>query len=144
MLLKTLVTGGAGFIGSNIAKELVSNGAEVVVLDDLSSGYRINIDGHPGIRLVEKDIRDAAAVDAAMAGVDAVFHLAASVGNKRSIDHPVNDAEINVIGTLRVLEAARKAGVQKVVMSSSAGIFGELKTLPIREDHPVEIGRAHV
>ena len=138
MLLKTLVTGGAGFIGSNIAKELVSNGAEVVVLDDLSSGYRINIDGHPGIRLVEKDIRDAAAVDAAMAGVDAVFHLAASVGNKRSIDQPVNDAEINVIGTLRVLEAARKAGVRKVVISSSAGIFGELKTLPIREDHPAE------
>src|ERR1039457_1001942 len=138
MLLKTLVTGGAGFIGSTLAKELAANGVEVVVLDSLSSGYRINIDGHPGIRLVEKDIRDAAAVDAAMDGVDAVFHLAASVGNKRSIDQPVNDAEINVIGTLRVLEAARKAGVRKVVISSSAGIFGELKTLPIREDHPAE------
>jgi nucleoside-diphosphate-sugar epimerase len=67
-----------------------------------------------------------------------VFHLAASVGNKRSIDHPVLDAEINVIGTLLVLEGARKAGVRKIVASSSAGIFGELKTLPIREDHPVE------
>src|ERR1017187_4485266 len=136
--MKALVTGGAGFIGSTISKELALNGADVVVLDNLSSGYRINLGGHPGIRLIERDIRDPVAVDAAMDGVDAVFHLAASVGNKRSIDQPVNDAEINVIGTLRVLEAARKAGVQKVVMSSSAGIFGELKTLPIREDHPVE------
>lgn len=136
--MKALITGGAGFIGSSIAKELVCKGGEVVVLDDLSSGYRVNIDGHPGVRLVERDVRDGAAVEAAVAGVDAVFHLAASVGNKRSIDQPVNDAEINVIGTLRVLEAARKAGVRKVVMSSSAGIFGELKTLPIREDHPAE------
>jgi nucleoside-diphosphate-sugar epimerase len=136
--MRALITGGAGFIGSTLAKELASNGAEVVVLDNLSSGYRININGQPRVRLVENDVRDAAAVDAAVAGVDAVFHLAASVGNKRSIDQPVNDAEINVIGTLRVLEAARKAGVRKVVMSSSAGIFGELKTLPIREDHPAE------
>jgi UDP-glucose 4-epimerase len=67
-----------------------------------------------------------------------VFHLAASVGNKRSIDHPIDDAETNVIGTLRVLEAARGAGVRKIVVSSSAGIFGELKTLPIREEHPLE------
>ena len=138
MLLKALITGGAGFIGSTIAKELASNGAEVVVLDNLSSGYRTNINGQPGVRLLEKDVRDAAAVDAAATGVDVIFHLAASVGNKRSIDHPVDDADINVIGTLRVLEAARKAGVRKVVMSSSAGIFGELKTLPIREDHPAE------
>jgi len=136
--MRALVTGGAGFIGSTIAKELASNGGEVVVLDNLSSGYRINLNGQPGVRLVEKDVRDAAAVDAAVAGADAVFHLAASVGNKRSIDQPVNDAEINVIGTLRVLEAARKAGVRKVVLSSSAGIFGQLKTLPIREDHPAE------
>lgn len=136
--MRAFVTGGAGFIGSTIAKELALNGADVVVLDNLSSGYRININGNPGIRLVEEDIRDSGAVDAAVAGVDAVFHLAASVGNKRSIDQPVNDAEINVIGTLRVLEAARKAGVRKVVISSSAGIYGQLKTLPIREDHPAE------
>ena len=67
-----------------------------------------------------------------------VFHLAASVGNKRSIDDPISDAEINVLGTLRILEAARAHKVRKVVASSSAGIFGELKTLPIREDHPIE------
>jgi UDP-glucose 4-epimerase len=71
-------------------------------------------------------------------GIEVVFHLAASVGNKRSIDNPIADADINVMGTLRLLEAARRAGVRKIVASSSAGIFGELKTLPIREDHPVE------
>jgi len=83
-------------------------------------------------------VRDEVAVAGAIRGAEVVFHLAASVGNKRSIDHPVTDAEINVIGTLRVLEAARREGVRKIVTSSSAGIFGELKTLPIREDHPVE------
>jgi UDP-glucose 4-epimerase len=71
-------------------------------------------------------------------GAEAILHLAASVGNKRSIDNPRLDAQVNVLGTLNVLEAARKHGIQKVVISSSAGIFGELKTLPIREDHPAE------
>jgi UDP-glucose 4-epimerase len=73
-----------------------------------------------------------------MVNVEVVLHVAASVGNARSIERPVEDSEINVIGTLRVLEAARQAGVRKIVHSSSAGIFGELKTLPIREDHPAE------
>ncbi|MRR13173.1 NAD-dependent epimerase/dehydratase family protein, partial [bacterium] len=72
----------------------------------------------------------------AAAGCDVIFHLAASVGNTRSIDNPVRDSEGNVIGTLRVLEAAREHGIGRVVFSSSAGIFGELKTLPIAEDHP--------
>jgi nucleoside-diphosphate-sugar epimerase len=134
---RALITGGAGFIGSSIAMQLASTGIEVLVLDNLSSGYRINIDGVKGIRLLEDDIR-AAAFDQALAGVDTVFHLAASVGNKRSIDDPITDAEINVIGTLRLIEAARRAGVRKIIMSSSAGIYGELKTLPILEDHPTE------
>jgi len=73
-----------------------------------------------------------------MEGAEVVFHCAASVGNKRSIDNPIEDADVNVVGTLRVLEAARRAGVRKIVAASSAGIFGELKTLPIAEDHPVE------
>jgi UDP-glucose 4-epimerase len=134
---RVLITGGAGFIGSAIAIQLSSAGIEVIALDNLSSGYRINVDGVKGVRLVEMDIRDVA-IEPIMEGVDTVFHLAASVGNKRSIDDPITDAEVNVIGTLRVLEAARKAKVRKVVMSSSAGIFGELKTLPISEGHPVE------
>jgi UDP-glucose 4-epimerase len=138
MSSKVLVTGGAGFIGSNLVARLLADGHQVSILDNLSSGYRSNVPRHPRARFLEGDIRDAAAVSEAIAGVDVVFHLAASVGNKRSIDHPVDDAEINVIGTLRVLEAARRTGVRKIVTSSSAGVFGELKHLPIREDHPAE------
>jgi UDP-glucose 4-epimerase len=137
-LRKVLVTGGAGFIGSHIVR-LVGDetGAEVVVLDDLSSGYRTNLDGLR-VSFIEGDVRDPAAVQRAMEGCDTVFHLAASVGNTRSIDDPIRDSEINVLGTLRVLEAARHAGAGKIVYSSSAGIFGELKTLPIREDHAID------
>lgn len=136
--MKVLVTGGAGFIGSNLVKQLVADGISVTVLDNLMSGYRSNLDSFSDVRFIEGDIRDEAAVADAIKGAEVVFHLAASVGNKRSIDHPLLDADINVMGTLKVLESARKAGVRKIVASSSAGIFGELKTLPIKEDHPVE------
>ena len=136
--MKALVTGGAGFIGSNIVGLLLEEGHSVVVLDDLSTGYRRNLDPFPQVEFIEADVRGAEAVAQAMDGADVVFHLAASVGNVRSIENPIQDSEVNVIGTLRVLEAARRAGVRKIVFSSSAGIFGELKVLPIREDHPVE------
>lgn len=136
--MNALVTGGAGFIGSNLTELLLSEGIGVTVLDDLSSGFRRNLDAIPSARFLEGDVRDQAAVDEAASGADAIFHLAASVGNQRAIDDPIADAEINVIGTLRVLEAARKHGVRKVVISSSAGIFGELKQVPVGEDHPVE------
>lgn len=136
--MKALVTGGAGFIGSNLVSQLREDGHDVTVLDDLSSGYRSNLAPFRDVRFIEGDIRDEAAVADAINGCEVVFHLAASVGNKRSIDYPLVDADINVMGTLKVLEAARKAGVRKIVASSSAGIFGELKTLPIKEDHPVE------
>ena len=133
-----VVTGGAGFIGSNIVGALLRDGVCVTVLDNLSSGYESNLLPFPDVRFVRGDVRDPETVGNALESADVVFHLAASVGNKRSIDDPVTDAEINVLGTIRVLEAARKYGVEKVVVSSSAGIFGELKTLPIREDHQVE------
>ena len=136
--MNALITGGAGFIGSNLASHLLAGGHQVTILDNLSSGYRENLDTLHGVEFVYGDIRDERAVRLATAGREVVFHLAASVGNKRSIDDPVADAETNVIGTLRLLEAARRAGVRKFVTSSSAGIFGELKTLPIREDHPIE------
>jgi UDP-glucose 4-epimerase len=132
--MRALVTGGAGFIGSNIVATLLERGHEPVVLDDFSSGYRENL--FPQAACVEGDVRDAAAVSRAMAGCRLVFHLAASVGNARSIAHPLVDAAINVLGTLNVLEAARAHGIDRIVLSSSAGIFGELKTLPIAEDHP--------
>lgn len=136
--MRVLVTGGAGFIGSNLVSLLIRERHDVVVLDNYSSGFRGNLDPLRSVRVVEGDVRDQSAVADAIAGCDAVFHLAASVGNTRSIEHPIEDSEINVIGTLRILEGARHAGVRKVVFSSSAGIFGELKTVPIREDHPAE------
>lgn len=136
--MKTLVSGGTGFIGSNVARLLIEEGHQVVILDNLSTGYRLNLDGLRSAAFVEGDIRDPAVVGRVMQGVEVVFHLAASVGNARSIAHPLEDAEINVLGTLRVLEAARAAGARLVVFSSSAGVFGELKQLPIREDHPME------
>lgn len=135
---RVLVTGGAGFIGSNLVKYLIETNNSVIVLDNFISGHRSNLDPFPDVRIIEGDIRDKTSVEEAMRGVEVVFHLAASVGNKRSIDYPIIDAEINVLGTLQVLEAARKEGVSKIVTSSSAGIFGELKTFPIKEDHPVE------
>ncbi|MBI5649268.1 MAG: NAD-dependent epimerase/dehydratase family protein [Chloroflexi bacterium] len=132
--MKTLVTGGAGFIGSNLVKRLLELGHTPIVLDDLSSGYRENLIA--GVPFVQADIRDADAVHAASEGCAVVFHLAASVGNTRSIQQPIQDSQVNVIGTLNVLQAARARGITRVVFSSSAGIFGELKTLPIAEDHP--------
>jgi len=132
--MRALVTGGAGFIGSNLVRLLLGEGHDVAILDDLSSGYQENIP--TGVEFINGDVSAAGVVNDAAAGCDVIFHLAASVGNTRSIEHPVRDSEINVIGTLRVLEAAREAGIDRVVLSSSAGIFGELKTLPIAEDHP--------
>ncbi|MHB1016859.1 MAG: NAD-dependent epimerase/dehydratase family protein [Coriobacteriia bacterium] len=132
--MKALVTGGAGFIGSNLVGLLLDEGHEVVVLDDISSGYEENL--HPAAEFVRGDVSLPGVAARAAAGCDVIFHLAASVGNTRSIDDPVRDSQINVIGTLNVLEAARAEGISRVVFSSSAGIFGELKTLPIAEDHP--------
>jgi UDP-glucose 4-epimerase len=134
--MKALVTGGAGFIGSNLVQALIEDGDSVVVLDDLSTGFRANLADAADV--IIGDVRIENDVDRAARGVDVIFHLAASVGNGRSIEDPVRDSEVNVIGTVRVLEAARRFGVGKIVFSSSAAIFGELKQLPIREDHPAE------
>lgn len=132
--MKALVTGGAGFIGSNLVELLLAEGHDVVILDDLSSGYAENLNSNA--HFVQGDVSGEGVAQHAARGCDVIFHLAASVGNTRSIDNPIRDSEVNVIGTLRVLEAARSHGIQRVVSSSSAGIFGELKTLPIAEDHP--------
>jgi len=136
--MKTLVTGGAGFIGSNLVRLLLEKGHEVTVLDNLSSGHRLNLKPFPEARLIVGDVRDVSILECAIQTAEVVFHLAASVGNTRSIVHPIVDAQINVLGTLNVLEAARHHGVRKIVFSSSASIFGELQTLPIAENHPVE------
>ncbi|MEZ4733816.1 MAG: NAD-dependent epimerase/dehydratase family protein [Caldilineaceae bacterium] len=127
-------------MGSNIVHLLVNKGHTVTVLDDFSSGYHVNLDPFPQVQLIQGSICDSLVVDRAVEGVEVIFHLAASVGNTRSIQYPIEDTEINALGTLRILETARHAGVRKVIYSSSAGIFGELKTLPIREDHPIDPG----
>ena len=133
-----LVTGGAGFIGSNLVKHLIDTENSVTVLDNFTSGYRDNLKSFSSIKIIEGDIRDKITIETAMKNIDIIFHLAASVGNKRSIDNPIMDAETNVLGTLQILESARRNGVHKIITSSSAGIFGELKTIPIKEDHPIE------
>jgi len=133
--MKFLITGGAGFIGSNLVELLLADGHDVTVLDDLSSGYRENLNSNAGFVL--GDVSKPGVVHGAAKGMDAIFHLAASVGIPRSVDDPMRDAEVNLTGTLRVLEAARAHGIRRVVFSSSAGIYGEPETMPIVECHPV-------
>lgn len=94
--------------------------------------------GFPGVYLVTGDVCDLGEVRRAMEGCSEVFHLAASVGNRRSLEDPVHDTHANLIGTLSVLEASRQGGVDAVVVSSSAAVLGELKAIPIGEDHPLD------
>lgn len=133
--MKALVTGGAGFIGSNLVRLLLSKSFDVKVLDNLSTGYRKNLHGL-GAELIVGDVRNAELTEKVAEGVEVIFHLAASVGNVKSVQNPREDSETNVLGTLNILEAARKAGVKRLVYSSSAATYGELVTLPIQEDHP--------
>jgi UDP-glucose 4-epimerase len=140
--VRALVTGGSGFIGSNLVDALVERGDEVTVIDDLSTGRRENLDGAlgAGAKLSEIDVRDAKAVADQMAAVqpEAVFHLAAQIDVRRSAADPAADARINVEGTINVLEAARAAAVPRVVNTSTGGaIYGEGRVIPAPEDHPV-------
>lgn len=137
--MRALVTGGSGFIGSNIVKLLIENAYEVRVIDNLSSGYIDNLIPYISNRAIEfigGDIRDYSSVERAMENIDVVFHLAASVGRQRSLDYPQSDSDINLKGTVNVLEAMKNKGVRKIVYSSSAAMFGELKSQTIDENHP--------
>ncbi len=127
-----LITGGCGFIGSHIAEELAADAAkEITVFDDLSSGYMRNI-LHLGdrIRFIKADVRDLESLRRAVDGVDYVFHEAALVSVFDSVDRPFDNHSINLTGTLNVLEAAAKGGVQRVVIASSAAVYGNDPTLP--------------
>ncbi len=143
--MRTLVTGGAGFIGSNLVDELLSRGDEVTVIDDLSTGRRENLDAalEAGAELVEGDIRDADCVAPLFDRVrpEAVFHLAAQIDVRKSVADPAFDASINVGGTANLLEAARNAEAPRFVFISTGGAIygeGEGRTLPLPEDTAIE------
>jgi UDP-glucose 4-epimerase len=133
--MRALVTGGAGFIGSNLVESLIESGAEVVAFDDLSTGYADNV--HPKATLVEGDIADLDAVAGAVAGCDLVFHQAAHRAVFRSVERPLETDRANSTGTLTVLVAARDAGVQRVVSASSSSIYGGAAQLPTPETAPL-------
>jgi UDP-glucose 4-epimerase len=140
--MRALVTGGAGFIGSNLVDALLARGDEVTVVDDLSTGRRENVDRAlaAGAELLEQDIRDAGALVGIFerARPEVVFHLAAQIDVRRSVAEAAFDARVNVVGTVNVLEAARSYGVQRFVNTSTGGaIYGEGRILPAPEDHPV-------
>ena len=135
--MRYLVTGGAGFIGSNTVDELVRRGNSVRVLDDLSAGKEENLRKvRNQITFSQASITDRDAVDEACRGVDYVLHLAARTSVPRSVKQPLETNEINVDGTLNVLVAARDAGVRRVVFASSSAIYGDTPTLPKHEDMP--------
>ena len=132
--MRVLVTGGAGFIGSHLTDRLVADGHDVRVLDSFRSGHRENLAAVASrIALIEDDVRDATAVERASEGCDVVFHEAAVVSVPYSVEHPQETHDVNIQGTLNVLQAARKNGVRRVVFASSAAIYGEEPTLPKTE-----------
>lgn len=132
--MRALVTGGAGFIGSHIAHRLLAAGHRVIVLDDFSTGSRANLAAIGGdVEVVEGDVRDAPTVERCAAGCEVVFHEAAIVSVPYSVEHPQHSHDVNIQGTLNVLQASRKAGVRRVVFASSAAVYGEDKTLPKHE-----------
>ena len=132
---QVLVTGGCGFIGSHLVRALLSQGREVVVFDNLSTGFEQNL--APGARLVRGDVRHEGQIARAVETADVVFHLAANSNTTVSINAPRADFETNTQGTFNVLEAALNAQVEKVVYVSSASVYGVPQSTPIGEHHPI-------
>jgi len=138
--VQALVTGGAGFIGSHLTDRLVADGHRVTVVDDLSHGREANLAAALDTgrcSLVRHDVAAAGLTElVAAAAPEVVFHLAAQIDVRASVADPVHDATVNVLGMVRVLEAARIAGVRKVVFASSVAVYGPTAQLPVREDLP--------
>ncbi len=132
-----LVTGGAGFIGSHIAEELLKRGENVRIFDNLATGRELNLAALQGqAQFIRGDLRDMEAVRAAMQGIEVVFHQGALASVPRSIADPVSSLETNINGTQNILLAARDSGVRRVVYASSSSVYGNTPTLPKREDMP--------
>ena len=136
---RALVTGGAGFIGGHLVAGLVAEGWRVRVLDDFSSGFESNLeDVEDVVALLRGDVRDDAMLARAMAGVEVVFHQAAVASAALSVAEPLRTNSVNLDGTLRVLEAARRAGVRRVVYASSSSTYGNSRELPKVESMTAE------
>ena len=134
--MRAIVTGGAGFIGSHLVDRLVKEGHEVTVIDNLSTGKRENV--NPSTHFLEKSILDPDIGQAIKdKGPDAIFHLAAQIDVRRSVEDPIDDASTNILGTINLLEGMKHAGAKKIIFSSTGGaIYGEQDTFPAPENHP--------
>ena len=135
-----LVTGGAGFIGSHLAEGLLDRGEQVRIFDNFSTGRRENVEPllnrwSGSLELIEADLRDYAALESAMEGVEGIFHVAALPSVSRSVEDPFETTEVNVMGTLNCLMAARQAEVRRVVYSSSSSVYGNAERVPTSEEH---------
>ena len=137
-MAKYLITGGAGFIGSNLARYILAKGHQVVILDNLATGKMANIEEiKQDICFIEDDIRNRNAVDAAVVGCDAIFHQGALGSVPRSIDDPMASHDVNVNGTINILESARSLGVKRIVFAASSSAYGNQPMSPKQEDMPV-------
>lgn len=138
--LRVLVTGGAGFIGSHLIDRLMKEDYKVVVLDNFSAGKIVNVQHHlrsQSFRLVKGDVRNSEDVRKAVRDVDVVFHLAAIVSVSLSIENPLLVNDVNVKGTLNLLEASLKEDIQRFIYVSTCAVYGEARYLPINEEHPI-------
>ncbi len=142
--MKSLVTGGAGFIGSHIVQTLLEQGRKVRVLDNFSTGKHENLEElrqqfkGDQLEVLEGDVRDASALDPAVRGVDVIFHEAAFVSVPQSMEEPQACFDVNITGTSMLFEAARRAGVRRAVVASSAAVYGESDALPLVEETPLQ------
>src|SRR5215468_3372523 len=136
-MAKVLVTGGAGFIGSNLVRALLERGDDVRVLDNFSTGSRANLEGL-GVEIVEGELRSYERVHNAVRGVEVVYHLGALGSVPRSVQDPLTSSAVNIEGTLNVLLAARDENVRRVVFSSSTSVYGSSPSLPTAEDSPTD------
>jgi UDP-glucose 4-epimerase len=130
-----IVTGGAGFIGSELVRQLVASGSPVVVIDNLINGKRENLAGIQGVTLLEYDIREVSAYAPILRDAQVVYHLAC-LGVRHSVHSPLENHDVNATGTLRLLEASRTAGVPKFIYVSSSEVYGTAQHVPMTEDHP--------